>query len=189
MLSVSRHIDAPADAVWKVLVDTDAWPKWGPTVSGGEVDGGVLTLGATGRVRTPLGVALPFTITEFEDGRRWAWSVAGVRHRARCPTGQQWLPREHERAVVGTCISPRVGDRLGANRQHGPLAASVRDARKFVVLGCFDGFMTSATYPSCTGNVASERLEVLFGELAELAGQRNAFDAAGVAALVLFRIS
>ena len=78
MLSVSRHIDAPADAVWKVLVDTDAWPKWGPTVSGGEVDGGVLTLGATGRVRTPVGVALPFTITEFEDGRRWAWSVAGV---------------------------------------------------------------------------------------------------------------
>ena len=78
MLSVSRHIDAPADAVWKVLVDTDAWPKWGPTVSGGEVDGGVLTLGATGRVRTPVGVELPFTITEFEDGRRWAWSVAGV---------------------------------------------------------------------------------------------------------------
>ena len=78
MLSVSRHIDAPADAVWKVLVDTDAWPKWGPTVSGGEVDGGVLTLGATGRVRTPVGVALPFTTTEFEEGRMWAWSVAGV---------------------------------------------------------------------------------------------------------------
>jgi hypothetical protein len=37
--------------------------------------------------------------------------------------------------------------------------------------------MTSTTYPSCTGNVVSERLEVLFGELAELAGQRNAIDA------------
>jgi len=36
--------------------------------------------------------------------------------------------------------------------------------------------MTSTTYPSCTGNVVSERLEVLFGELAELAGQRNAID-------------
>ncbi len=37
--------------------------------------------------------------------------------------------------------------------------------------------MASTTYPSCTGNVVSERLEVLFEELAELAGQRNAIDA------------
>lgn len=78
MLSVSRHIDASVEAVWKVLVDTDAWPQWGPTVAGADVDGRALTLGATGRVYTPLGVALPFTITDFEPGRRWAWSVAGV---------------------------------------------------------------------------------------------------------------
>ena len=32
---------------------------------------------------------------------------------------------------------------------------------------------SSTTYPSCTGNVVSERLEVLFAELAELAGQRK----------------
>src|SRR6476659_9763650 len=37
--------------------------------------------------------------------------------------------------------------------------------------------MASTAYPSCTGNVVSERLEVLFAELAELAGQRNAIDA------------
>ena len=36
--------------------------------------------------------------------------------------------------------------------------------------------MTSTAYPTCTGNVVSERLEVLFGELSELAGQRNAID-------------
>jgi len=36
--------------------------------------------------------------------------------------------------------------------------------------------MTSTAYPTCTGNAADERLEVLFGELAELAGQRNAID-------------
>jgi uncharacterized protein YndB with AHSA1/START domain len=78
MLTVSRHIDAPAAAVWKVLVDLDAWPRWGPTISGADLDGDELTLGATGQVRTPVGVALPFTITEFEPGRRWAWSVGGV---------------------------------------------------------------------------------------------------------------
>ncbi len=78
MLTVSRHIDAPPDAVWRLLVDTEAWPKWGPTVAGGEIDGGEMTLGASGRVHTPVGVALPFRITEFIPGRRWAWSVAGV---------------------------------------------------------------------------------------------------------------
>jgi uncharacterized protein YndB with AHSA1/START domain len=78
MLSVSRHIDAPAEAVWKVLVDTDVWPQWGPTVAGAEIDGDGLTLGATGRVHTRVGVALPFEVTEFEPGHRWAWKVAGV---------------------------------------------------------------------------------------------------------------
>ena len=36
--------------------------------------------------------------------------------------------------------------------------------------------MSSTAYPSCTGNVADERLEVLFEEFSELAGQRNAID-------------
>ena len=36
--------------------------------------------------------------------------------------------------------------------------------------------MTTTTYPSCTGSVVSQRLEVLFEELAELTGQRNAID-------------
>src|SRR3954469_21902822 len=37
--------------------------------------------------------------------------------------------------------------------------------------------MASTTYPSGTGNVVGQRLEVLFEELSELAGQRNAIDA------------
>ena len=78
MLTVSRYIDAPAEAVWKVLVDLDAWPRWGPSVSGADLDGDELILGATGHVRTAVGVVLPFTITEFEAGRRWAWTVAGI---------------------------------------------------------------------------------------------------------------
>ena len=36
--------------------------------------------------------------------------------------------------------------------------------------------MSSTAYPTCTGNVAGQRLEVLFEELSELAGQRNAID-------------
>jgi Domain of unknown function (DUF222)/HNH endonuclease len=36
--------------------------------------------------------------------------------------------------------------------------------------------MSSTAYPTCTGNVADQRLSALFGELSELAGQRNAID-------------
>lgn len=78
MWTVSRKIPAPADVVWRLLVDLDAWPQWGPTVAGAELDSGGFELGATGRVWTPVGVPLPFTITELDPGRSWAWRVAGV---------------------------------------------------------------------------------------------------------------
>ena len=79
MPTVDRLINASPAAVWSVLVDLDAWPQWGPTVSGAELlDGDELGLGERGKVWTPVGVALPFTITEFEPGRRWSWRVAGI---------------------------------------------------------------------------------------------------------------
>lgn len=79
MVTVSRVVSAPPAAVWKVLIDLDDWPKWGPTVAGGELtDATELGLGVHGKVYTPVGVPLPFTITEYEPGRRWAWRVAGI---------------------------------------------------------------------------------------------------------------
>ncbi|HYO02541.1 MAG TPA: SRPBCC family protein [Mycobacterium sp.] len=79
MLTTARTMAVPSSAAWRVLTDLDAWPQWGPTVSGAELtDGGPLRLGSRGRVWTPVGVALPFEITEFDDGRAWAWKVAGV---------------------------------------------------------------------------------------------------------------
>jgi uncharacterized protein YndB with AHSA1/START domain len=80
MLSVDRFIAAPPAVVWDLLVDLDAWPRWGPSVSAAWLDPPYSRLEAnvTGSVRTPFGVAVPFTVTEFEPGRRWAWKVAGV---------------------------------------------------------------------------------------------------------------
>ena len=78
MWTVSRNVEASADAVWQLLIDLDAWPRWGLTVSGAELDGGGFELGATGRVWTPVGVPLPFAISELDPGRSWAWHVAGV---------------------------------------------------------------------------------------------------------------
>lgn len=74
----SKEIEAPAEVVWHVLVDLDAWPEWGPSVRSATVDGGALAPGARGTVRTALGASLPFEITSFDPGRRWAWTVGGV---------------------------------------------------------------------------------------------------------------
>jgi hypothetical protein len=78
MWTVSRRTTASADAVWRTLIDLDAWPEWGPTVQGADLDSDGFGLGATGRVYTPVGVALPFVISDFEPGRRWGWTVMGV---------------------------------------------------------------------------------------------------------------
>lgn len=80
MLSVHRVIDAPPEAAWKLLVDLDAWPKWGPSISHAELDqpSRELTADATGKVHTSLLVQAPFVVTDFEAGKYWAWKVAGI---------------------------------------------------------------------------------------------------------------
>lgn len=75
---VSRRIEAPAETLWQLLVDPSVWPAWGPSVRSATVAGGELAAGATGVVDAVGGIRLPFEITHFESGRRWAWSIAGV---------------------------------------------------------------------------------------------------------------
>ncbi|KQP29340.1 SRPBCC family protein [Aeromicrobium sp. Leaf272] len=78
-LTVHRHVDVAPDAVWSLLVDLDAWPRWGPSVRRAALDdGGELGLGARGHVWTAVGVRLSFEVTSFDPGRSWAWRVAGV---------------------------------------------------------------------------------------------------------------
>jgi len=79
MATVDRYIDAPPSNVWRVIVDLEAWPRWGPSVRRAALDGGgELSAGARGQVWTAVGVAVPFVITDFQPGRRWAWTVAGL---------------------------------------------------------------------------------------------------------------
>lgn len=76
--SVSREIRCPVGSVWTILTRVAAWPEWGPTVAGATVPSGVVGPGSSGTVRTVVGLTLPFSITGFEEGRSWAWSVAGI---------------------------------------------------------------------------------------------------------------
>lgn len=92
MLTVDRVIAAPTQAVWDVLVDIDAWPKWGPSITGACLDAPEdgFRQGSTGQVHGPLGVAVPFVITEFDANQYWAWTVANVpatRHGVTAVTG------------------------------------------------------------------------------------------------------
>jgi uncharacterized protein YndB with AHSA1/START domain len=77
-LWVHRDIEAPASVLWELLVNPQRWPSWGPSVVRAVVDDGDLRLGSRGVVTTVGGLRLPFEITAFEPGTRWAWSVAGV---------------------------------------------------------------------------------------------------------------
>lgn len=81
-------IDAPVEAVWPLLVRFESWPSWGPTVLDVESEANEVASGVRGRVRTPVGVWLPFEITEFEANRSWSWKVAGLR-----ATGHRVEPR------------------------------------------------------------------------------------------------
>lgn len=79
-LGVDRFIAAPPARVWRLLIDVQAWPTWGPSVRRAELaDGGsVLSQGARGTVWTVAGVRMPFAITEFVPEHRWSWTVSGI---------------------------------------------------------------------------------------------------------------
>ncbi|MEF8840673.1 MAG: SRPBCC family protein [Haloarculaceae archaeon] len=76
-LDVTRRIDADPDRVWSVFTDTELWPEWGSSVTAVECADRFVREGSTGRVRTPVGLWLPFTVRTCTD-RRWTWDVVGV---------------------------------------------------------------------------------------------------------------
>lgn len=76
-LLVSRTVDAPTEAAWDLLVDTERWPEWGPSVRDVEASTRRIETGTTGRVRTPVGLWLPFEISHCEP-YRWTWTVARI---------------------------------------------------------------------------------------------------------------
>lgn len=74
---MSRVVEAPPDRIWSVLTHTRYWPEWGPSVSAVDPPDAEIRAGTTGRVRTPVGVAVEFEVTECAP-YRWTWTVAGV---------------------------------------------------------------------------------------------------------------
>jgi hypothetical protein len=78
MPSVSLQIETPPEIAWRLLTDTHEWPVWGPSVRAVRAPARHIAPGMTGHIQTPMGLWLPFRITDWEDGLSWAWRVAGL---------------------------------------------------------------------------------------------------------------
>ena len=73
-----RHVEAPAEVAWDVLASTGRWVDWGPSVTAVDPPDARVDVGLHGRVRTPVGLWIPFEITEVRPGRSWGWEVVGI---------------------------------------------------------------------------------------------------------------
>ena len=74
---VVHTINAPVEKVWEVMVDTNCWLKWGPSVQAVDCPEQYIKKGTKGRIQTTLGIWVPFEITEFEDNESWSWKISG----------------------------------------------------------------------------------------------------------------
>jgi hypothetical protein len=70
---VSRTIQAPADAIWKLLTDAGGYPGWNPAVDRIE---GRIAQGETIKVFVPVnpGRTFPVKVTEFTPPKRMTWT-------------------------------------------------------------------------------------------------------------------
>jgi hypothetical protein len=67
-------IAAPADAVWAVFTDVEAWPTWTASVTSVElVDGVPFGPTARARIKQPRFPSLVWAVTELDPGTSWTW--------------------------------------------------------------------------------------------------------------------
>lgn len=70
------HIEAPPDVVWRVTEDVERWPEWTPTVrSTKRVGQDPFGHGSIARILQPGQPEAEWVVTEFEPGRRFAWTT------------------------------------------------------------------------------------------------------------------
>ena len=68
------HIEAPPERVWAVTRDVERWPEWTPTVTSVRLVGrGPFGPGSVARIRQPLQPESEWVVTEYAEGRRFAW--------------------------------------------------------------------------------------------------------------------
>lgn len=66
--------DAAPELAWERYADLDLWSTWSPQVRAVEAPERRLRTGLAGEVVGPLGVRVPFTVTDVGP-RSWTWEV------------------------------------------------------------------------------------------------------------------
>lgn len=72
---IGLTIDCTAEDAWRLLTDTQQWPRWGPSVVRVSCEQRYIGPDSKGRVKTALGFWVPFTITEYRDHEFWSWRI------------------------------------------------------------------------------------------------------------------
>lgn len=75
----SIDIDAPRSRVWDLTVDVEALPDHTPTMSTVErLEQAPLTIGSKVRIKQPAQRSKIWTITEFNEHRRFSWTTTST---------------------------------------------------------------------------------------------------------------
>jgi hypothetical protein len=78
IVEVARIVAVSAEEAWALLIDTERWAEWGPSITAVECSTRFIGAGSRGRVRTVMGFWLSFEIVRFDAGHAWSWRVAGI---------------------------------------------------------------------------------------------------------------
>lgn len=77
-MHLTHTVRGPLDVAtaWERYARPVLWSTWAPQITGVDTAAGRLAAGVTGRVRGPLGVALPFEVLDVDEtARTWSWRV------------------------------------------------------------------------------------------------------------------
>jgi hypothetical protein len=76
--TLTLHATGPVDPseAWERYAVPARWSQWAPQITGADTSVDRLVAGAEGRVRGPLGLAVPFRVEEVDEASRsWLWQV------------------------------------------------------------------------------------------------------------------
>lgn len=78
LIKHSTFIACPTQEVWEETTDIDSWPDWAPTVqTARRLDKLSFGIGSQASIKQPMQLRAIWTVTEFEDGRYFAWETSG----------------------------------------------------------------------------------------------------------------
>jgi uncharacterized membrane protein len=73
-VEVGIDISAPAERVWRSLVDVESWPRWTSSITEVKrLDSGPLHVGSRARVKQPGVQPLVWEVTELDQGSHFTW--------------------------------------------------------------------------------------------------------------------